>query len=448
MLALWMLPGHQLAASEKSPNVILILADDMAVGDLGCLNGGQSRTPHLDRLKRESVWFSQAYSASPVCAPARAALLTGRYPHRTGAVTLNMETYPKLSRIRSDETTLADVFQANGYVTGLIGKWHSGAGPRYHPLRRGFDEFQGFIGHLYVPSYFDYRLDIQEQTQAFPNRYLTEDLSKRALEFVRRHKNESFFLHLAHYAPHRPIEAPSERIQPYIDAGISRETATVYAMIEVMDEGIGMLLNELDGLNLRDQSIVIFASDNGPDPLVEKRFNQNLRGAKYTVSEGGIRVPFLVNFPPKFAPAEREDLIHFVDVLPTLVELCSLKAPEKLAVDGVSFAPVLSGEKTEGATRRFWQWNRGQPQYSHNAAMREGRWKLVRQFVTRNVPKQESAAPPALFDISVDSGESADIAQDHPDRVTRMNRELASWSREVEQDRIRPIIQSETQTRR
>ncbi|MEM7011656.1 MAG: sulfatase-like hydrolase/transferase [Verrucomicrobiota bacterium] len=167
-------------AHAEKPNVVLILADDMALEDLSSLNSGLSRTPNLDTLKSSSVWLSRAYSASPVCAPARAALLTGRFPHRTGAVTLNMKKHPKLARIQLDETTITDVFRANGYKIGLIGKWHSGLGLEYHPLSRGFDEFEGFIGHLYVPSYFDFKLDIGREIKAFPNRYLTTDLSNRA----------------------------------------------------------------------------------------------------------------------------------------------------------------------------------------------------------------------------------------------------------------------------
>lgn len=419
------------------PNVILILADDMALGDLGSLNGGISRTPNLDRLREESVHFVNARSASPVCAPARAALLTGRYPHRTGAVTLNMEKYPELSRIRKDETTMADVFRAGGYATGMIGKWHSGAGPEFHPLSRGFDEFEGFIGHLYVPSYFNFKLDIQRETKAFPGRYLTTELSERAIEFVRRHRDEPFFLHLAHYAPHRPIEAPEERIAPFVEAGLSREIATVYAMIEVMDEGIGDLLEELEALDLAERTLVFFASDNGPDPLVETRFNLALRGSKYEVHEGGIRVPFFVRWSGEFEPAERDDPVHFTDVLPTLAEICGLEGTDGLAIDGTGFAPALRGEPVEYPERRFWQWNRREPLYSHNAAVQDGKWKLVRPFVTKNLPKGPSDSPPMLFDLVADPGEQVDVSADFPERVERMNSELARWCEEVERDRTR-----------
>lgn len=427
------------AADATQPNVILILADDMAVGDLSCLNGGQSRTPNLDRLKEQSVWFDQAYSASPVCAPARAALLTGRYPHRTGVVSLNMEKYPSLTRLSLREKTMADIFREQGYVTGLIGKWHLGIGEDYHPLSRGFDEFQGFIGYKYVPNYFRFKLDIQRETIPQPDKYLTTDLSKRAIDFVRRQRDKPFFLHLAHYAPHRPLNAPEDRVQPYQDAGLEEDTATIYAMIEIMDEGIGQLMKELDKLEMSEKTIVLFASDNGPDMLVEKRFNVGLRGTKYMVNEGGIRVPFMVRWQGKILPATNHYPIHFTDVLPTLADLCGLQLPEGRPLDGHSFGPVLHGEAIKPRQHRMWQWNRLEPRYSHNAAIREGDWKLVRPFVTKNVPNGDSDLPRELYDLSEDPDESHNLAEAHPDRVRSMNASLEAWTKQVEEDRLRAV---------
>jgi arylsulfatase A len=436
-LILWFPPASTSCPAAEKPNVVLILADDMALGDLSSLNGGLTRTPHLDRLKQNSVWFRQAYSAAPVCAPARAALLTGRYPHRTGVVTLNQLTYPELTSLKQDEVTIADVFRTNGYRTGLIGKWHCGLRPEYHPHKRGFDEFKGFINHKDIPHYDRYRLRFNDRIEQFADQYLTDHLGHLAIEFIRRHQNQPFFLHLAHYAPHRPIEAPEKRIQPYLDRGFSQEVATVYAMIEILDENIGELLQELERLELSEQTIVLFASDNGPDPLVESRFNLDVRGTKYTVYEGGIRVPFLVRWKEHFSPGESQDLIHFTDVLPTLIELCELETPQRLKLDGVSFASVLRGKQSRESVPRYWQWNRGQPRYSHNAAVRQGNWKLVRPFVTRNLPKSDSTLPPLLFDLSADPGEPTDVSQQHPERVRQMQDLLKSWCRDVEQSRQR-----------
>lgn len=425
-------------SSTTKPNVILILADDMALGDLSCLNGGRTRTPNLDELKSESVWLSQAYSASAVCAPARAALLTGRYPHRTGVVTLNQITYPKMTSLKTDEVTLGNIFQENGYKTGLIGKWHCGLKPQYHPYKRGFDEFEGFINHKDVPSYFRYQLRINDQIESYENQYLTNDLGERAIRFVRRHREHPFFLHLAHYAPHRPVEAPESRIAPYLKQGFSQEIATVYAMIEIMDETIGELIAELDRLDLSENTIVLFASDNGPDPVVETRFNLDLRGTKYMVHEGGIRVPLMIRWKNHFAPAERQEIVHFTDIMPTFMELCHLERDSHLKLDGTSFAGILHGEESEHHPVRYWQWNRGVPRYSHNAAIREGNWKLVRPFVTRNLPKQNSNQPPLLFNLQNDPQEQHNLASEYPDRVNRMQGLLSVWTTEVEESRKRP----------
>ncbi len=426
-----------IGSRTRPPNVILVLADDMGLGDLASLNGNLSHTPHLDGLIKNSIWFNQAYSASPVCAPARAALLTGRYAHSTGAVTLNMERFPEMSRIRKDETTLADLFRANGYATGLIGKWHSGMGPDYHPLQRGFDEFAGFVDYLWVPSYFKYSLDIQGQKVSFSDRYLTDDLSQRAIAFVRRHREHPFFLHLAHYAPHRPLGAPEDHIAPFLDKGLDRETATVYAMIEIMDEGIGRLMAELERLGISEHTLVIFASDNGPDPLVPKRFNRGMRGSKYTVYEGGIHVPFLMHWPGRLTPGRRDQVIHFTDVLPTLAELCQLNLPTGLQLDGQCLVPLLEGDADWKAPVRFWQWNRAVPRYSHNAAVRDGHWKLVRPYVTRSIPKAESKRAPTLYDLKTDPAEANDLSHQYPERMARMTRALDAWSQAVEKDRTR-----------
>lgn len=421
---------------DRPPNVILILADDMGLGDVALFNGGLNRTPNIDRLVKESAWFSRTYSGSPVCTPSRAALLTGRYPHRTGAVTLNMQRYPELNRLHKNEKTMGDVFADNGYATGLIGKWHLGDGKEYHPLKRGFQEFEGFKGYDVPDSYFNYRLDIQGEYQEFSGQYLTNNLTRRAINFVERHRDEPFFLHLAHYAPHRPLSAPEELIESYRQKGFNDNTATVYAMIEVMDKGIGELLDALDNLGLRENTIVIFASDNGPDPLVGERFNHQMRGTKYTIYEGGIHVPFLVNWPGVVKPGEHSEVIQFTDVLPTLAELCGLELPGELKLDGGSMAGLLSGQEVNLPQYRFWQWNRGVPYYSHNAAILEGDWKLVRPYVLRGVPMGESTEKPELYNLKEDPKEQHDLSEEESVRYDIMRVKLEKWCREVEFSRL------------
>ncbi|QDT11355.1 arylsulfatase [Stieleria marina] len=428
--------SSQHAANADRPNVILILADDMGLGDLASANGGQSRTPNLDRLATESVRMQNAYSASCVCAPARAALLTGRYPHRTGVVTLNMNKYPKLTRIKQDEVTLADAMRANGYRTGLVGKWHCGTGDGFLPNDRGFDEFEGFTGSQEL-SYFRYPLAQNGVTQQVTGDYLTDDLSRRAIQFVQRHHDRPFFLHLAHYAPHRPLEAPADLVKSYTDAGLNESTATIYAMIEIMDRGIGELLDELDRLQLADNTIVVFASDNGPDPVTGERFNADHRGMKYQIYEGGIRVPMFVRWPQRLSPGERASMVQFVDVMPTVLDLCGIAHQSKLPIDGHSFRSVLQDKTAEFESVRFWQWNRGRPNFTHNAAMRDGRWKLVRPYVNRKSNPKDSSLPAVLYDLSSDPGETKDVSADNAERFTQMLQQIQQWSDAVEKDRLR-----------
>ena len=437
-LLFWLLLISCAAVAAPPPNVIVILADDMAVGDIAAFNQGITHTPTLDRLIREGLWFDRGYSGSPVCAPSRAALLTGRYPHRTGVVSLTLNLEPELTRLHRNETTLADVFAANGYKTGLVGKWHTGLGEGYGPVARGFQEVAVFHGSD-GGGYNRYVLHTDDRMAENPHpqdTYLTDELNQRAIAFVRRHAKEPFFLHLAHYAPHRPLQAPEEAIEPFMKAGFGRDVATIYAMIEIMDRGLGELMSALEALGLRERTLVIFASDNGPDMLVPKRFNLDLRGTKYTVNEGGIRVPFIMHWPGTIQPGKRSEMIHFTDVLPTLVEVCDLKHEPKLPLDGRSFASLLKEGGEFSSPVRFWQWNRHEPNYTHNAAMRDGPWKLVKPFVTKDKIKGDSDLPLELYYLDNDPREEHNLAPEQYDRVNAMRGRLDAWSRDVEKDRL------------
>lgn len=419
------------------PNVILILADDMAVGDISSFNGGINKTPNLDKLIKESVYFNQAYSGSAVCAPARACLLTGKYPHRTGVVSLNMERFPEHTSLHLNQATIADVFKENGYKTALIGKWHLGKDAQYHPMKRGFDEFRGFMG-FDVVDYFDFKLDINGTYKTYKKEYLTDVLSDHAIDYITQNKDQPFFLHLAHYAPHRPLGAPEEIVEFYVNKGFDEKTSKVYAMIEVMDKGIGKLINTLDDLGLRENTIIIFASDNGPDPLVGKRFNFDLKGTKYTINEGGIRVPLLFNWNGQFASSEVNEVAHFADIFPTLLNLCQLEFNATKTLDGRSLDHLLEGSiDGDSQVQYFWQWNRGVPLYSHNAAMRKGEWKLVRPYITRNIPDGDIDNKPVLYNIKNDPGENLNLADQEPVIYGEMKVKLEQWCREVEFDRMR-----------
>jgi arylsulfatase A len=247
----------------KGPNVILIVADDMGYGDFGVFNDGPARTPHLDALVQQGLCLSQHYAGSPVCSPSRAALLTGRYPHRTGALT-PMEVRGR-DRIALDEVTIGDAYKHAGYATGLIGKWHNGAfDDRYHPNARGFDEFVGFRGGWM--DYFNWWIERNGQRETADGRYLTDVFTAEAVDFVRRHRQQPFLLCVMYNAPHSPLQAPDEVVQPYVDAGMNPGVAITYAMNEIMDQGVGQIAETLEELGLTGQEE--FAEAGGDELIV------------------------------------------------------------------------------------------------------------------------------------------------------------------------------------
>ena len=294
---------------HTSPNVIFILADDMGYGDFSIFNGGLSSTPTLDYLINESVCLTHQYTASPVCNPSRAALMTGRYPHRTGSID-TLEWWG-LERLALRETTIADVFKSAGYTTGHIGKWHLGSFDfRYHSLNRGFDETVCFRGGMH--DYYDWRIEYGDNVKRADGRYLTDVWIDEAIKFIKRRKpTDKFYPQVNYNAPHTPLQAPEEDILPFLEKGFNCGVSTVYGMIKHMDSGIQQILDVLDSQGLADNTILVFTSDNGPQfgtpsnieadlesaELPERkldRFNCNFNRAKGLTYEGGIRVPLII----------------------------------------------------------------------------------------------------------------------------------------------------------
>jgi len=455
----------------RPPNIVFVLADDMGYGDFSCFNGGRSSTPVLDQLVADGTTLTQHYSASPVCAPARASLLTGRYPHRTGAIdTLEGRG---LDRLALDETTVADLLRHAGYVTGLVGKWHNGAfDDRFHPNRRGFDEFAGFRGGW--SDYWSWRLDRNGHVTASDGRHLTNVLTDEARAFITRHRDEPFFLHLAYSAPHFPLQSHPQDAAPFLETGAhTTAVANLYGMLRGMDRGIGEVLQHLADLGLLDDTLVIFSSDNGPQfggegDACTTRFNCGFRGAKLSVHEGGIRLPAVLRWPNGLpARGEVDDLVHFTDWLPTLLAVAGAEPRRELALDGVDVLPLLRDERSDAPRTRFWQWNRYEPVPTCNAAMRDGPWKLVHpalpeamevlpadlvrdvqlkyrtdedvDLTTTPLPERTLASPPPaqLFDLRSDPFEEHDLAGEHPARVATMAASLGSWFEDVELERRR-----------
>ncbi len=450
---------------------MFILADDMGYGDFSAFNGGLSSTPNLDALMRESLCFSQHYTASPVCNPSRACLLTGRYPHRTGSID-TLEWWG-LERLALRETTLADVLKSAGYSTGLAGKWHLGAFDiRYHPMRRGFDEAVCFRGGMH--DYYSWRIEYGYAVKRADGRYLTDVWTECAVDFLKRHvRKQPFFLHVTYNAPHDPLQAPQEEIDLFAGKpGLNHAVATIYAMIHRMDAGVGRILETLDQLGLRDNTIVMFSSDNGPQfggdgEWRTDRFNCNFRGAKGFVYEGGIRVPMIMRWPDGVDGNGREitDMVHFADWFPTLLEAARVPLRSDLKLDGISILPILRGERRGTYPQRCWQWNRYEPVITTNAAIREGDWKLVRPclpgswyvpdihwlqtsmyepeyFIERGIfrppyPQRDFGPPPQpeLYNVADDPGETRNMATEHPEIAAKLLRKLETWFYEVEAER-------------
>lgn len=456
--------------SEERPNVVFILSDDQGYGDLGCYGNEILRTPNLDRLAREGVRCDQYYSPSPLCAPARAGILTGRHNHRTGA--LSVESNRGLDRIALRERTMGDEFRALGYRTGYVGKWHNGLHDmRYHPMNRGFDQFIGFLnGGM---DYYDWTLDRNGTPVPGDGRYLTDVFSSEAIDFIDSCNGEPFFLHLAYNAPHAPLQAPDDPVAHYRSHDLNPAVATLYAMIDRMDSGIGQLLEKLEEDGVLDQTIIVFTSDNGPwlgqerldgESYSTARYNGPFRGMKQDVLEGGIRVPAIVRWGDGL-PAGRvcNDILHGCDWLPTLLGACG-GAPSGLSLDGMDCMGVLRGEDDGTRPPCFWQFNRYDPVSGCNMAMREDDWKLYWPRIAEAMVKEEAdsrayrenflgphrlmpvanptvrrqvseAHPPELYNILTDPGEADNVADEHAERVARMASQAQTWFDAVEAER-------------
>ncbi|MEW6358567.1 MAG: sulfatase-like hydrolase/transferase [Planctomycetota bacterium] len=453
---------------KSRPNIVVILADDLGYGDIGCFGNADVRTPHIDRLASEGISLTQHYSASPMCAPARAGLLTGRYPHRVGAIDV-VETRG-LDRIALGAPTAADLLKAQGYAAGMVGKWHNGAiDPRFHPAARGFEEFVGFQGG--AMDYWKWIIERNGSFERADGRYLTDVFSDEAIGFIERHRRKPFFLYVAYNAPHTPLQAPEGDVAPFREMGrFTSAVSILYGMVRRMDAGIGRILEALDRLELSRNTLVLFASDNGPMFMGKgdqdtRRYNRRFNGSKGDVLEGGIRVPAIVRWPDGLpAGVSCHGLIHFCDWLPGLLSAAGAETPDALDLDGGDALPALRGKRGTADPVRFWQWNRYTPVRECNAAMRDGPWKLYRPSIpeARTKPQSDNRdhvrlrenptafgdivqAPfdrllspprdPMLFNLDDDPYEQKDLAAEHPDRVSSMQKSLAAWFEKVEAER-------------
>jgi len=418
--------------APRKPNILVIVADDLGYADLGCQGCKDIPTPNIDTLARNGIRFTDGYVASPYCSPSRAGLLTGRYPQRFGHE-FNTPGRRQDLGLPLTETTLADRLKAAGYSTGIVGKWHLGAGDKFHPLRRGFDEFFGFAheGHFYVGPHFkgDYTSSLREKEpeydklnpilrgteQVDEKEYLTEAFTREALAFIDKHQDQPFFLYLAYNAIHSPMQA----LPRYMDRfpAITDKKRRVFAgMLAALDDGVGAVLKKLRDANLEEQTLIFFLSDNGGPTAELTTSNLPLRGFKGEVLEGGIRVPFFVQWKGHL-PAGKvyHQPIIALDILPTALASGRCNLPDHLKIDGFNLLPYLRGQNLE-PPHDFLFWRLGA-----QLAVRKGRWKLVK---IGNDPAQ-------LFDLGADIGEKNNLAERKPDVVKELDAALQQWNRRL-----------------
>ncbi len=422
-------PALATAAAAPKPNVILILTDDQGYGDLGCHGNDKIRTPNLDHLARESVELAQLHS-SPVCTPTRASLMTGRYNYRTRAI----DTYLGRAMMDPEEVTMAEMFQAAGYRTGIFGKWHLGDNYPLRAIDQGFEEALVHLGGgLAQPSgppgngYFDPVLERNGKPVKEPG-YCSDIFTNAALRFIEANQQHPFFTYLALNAPHDPLEIAERYVAPYRAMRLDERTARVYGMVANIDENIGRLMDRLETLKLEQNTILIFMTDNGP---AFARYNARMRGLKGSVYQGGIRVPCFFRWTGKLRPGVVDRLAAHIDILPTLLEACGVSKTGSARLDGLSLWPLLRGERNWPDRTLYFQWHRGDaPRLYENCAARSQRFKLVNGK--------------ELYDLMADPEEKTDIASQQPEAVARMCQGYEEWFRDVSSTRgydpPRPII--------
>jgi len=410
-------------SQNAKPNLILIVADDLGYGDLGFQGSKQIPTPYIDQLAREGVVFTNGYVSSPVCSPSRAGLLTGKnqvtfgYFDNTGPNQTGFD--PDYQGLPLTETTLAEKLRTLGYKTGLIGKWHLGEKAHFNPTRRGFDEFWGFLGggHDYFTARFDgtgmeCQIECNFKSPG-PVTYLTDDIGNECAGFIRRYKNEPFFLFASFNAPHSPMQATEEDLRRFSNVE-NKLRRTYCAMVYRLDLNVGKILNTLKEEGLERNTIVAFISDNGgpQNSISNGSVNAPLRGQKTTLLEGGIRVPFVLKWPEKLTPGTKSDVfVLSLDLCPTFIRAASGTLTDKDKLTGVDIMPFLTGQ-TDKTPHTSMEWA-----YTVSSAIREGDWKLI------HLPDRL----PMLYHLSEDISEQNDVALKYPEKTKEMLKKLGNW---------------------
>jgi arylsulfatase A-like enzyme len=432
------------AAEARKPNIVFILADDLGYTDVACFGSKYYETPNIDRLAEDGIRFTSGYTCGANCQPTRAALMSGQYGPRTGVYTVggidrfNWQSRPlrpvdNVTELPLDKITIADMLKKAGYATAMFGKWHLGNDRKHHPNQRGFDEAIESSG-----VHFDFKTN--PWTDYPKGQYLADFLTDHAVDFIERHRDQPFFLYLPHYAVHAPHEAKKELIAKFQDktpAGGHKDPAYA-AMIASVDESVGRIVATLDKLGLSENTLVIFSSDNGGVGGYERAGlnkggitdNAPLKGGKGMFYEGGVRVPYIFRWKGKIAPGMKNATpINSVDLYPTLVEIAAAESPHDYALDGVSYAPLLTGAKKDlNRDAIFWHFpgylgaGPGQWRTTPVGSVHAGDWKLIEFFEDG---KQE------LYNLKNDIGEEHNLAAAHPAKVKELHTKLVAWREKV-----------------
>ena len=403
------------ADPSRKPNILVIVGDDMGYADVGCHGCKDIPTPHLDALAKGGVRATSGYVSGPYCSPTRAGLLTGRYQQRFGHE-FNPAGGPEAG-LPVTETTLADRLKTAGYATGLVGKWHLGGAPKFHPQQRGFSEFFGFLGGAH--SYLDGKGVLRGNQAAGEKDYLTDAFSREAVAFIDKHQKAPFFLYLAFNAVHTPMEATDKYLErfPKIE---NKQRRTYAAMMAAMDDAIGAVMAKLRAANLEENTLIFFISDNGGPTMAGTTINGSnnapLRGSKRQTLEGGVRVPFLVQWKGKL-PAGKvyEQPIIQLDIAATALAAAGVDVKPDWKLDGVNLLPYLEGTNTKPPhDALYWR-------FGDQMALRQGDWKLV----------QYDKSGRKLYHLAQDVGEAADLAEKEPERVKAMTAVWDRWNAEL-----------------
>jgi len=416
--------GNSNSSSKGSerPNIILIMADDLGYGDISCYGSKKIKTPNIDTLAKGGMKFTDYHSNCPVCSPTRAALLTGRYQQRAGIEGVIYAKNPaRQTGMALEEITFAEVLKGCGYVTGIFGKWHLGYKVEFNPAKQGFDEFRGYVsGNVDYHSHLDGAgiEDWWKNLEKVPEEgYCTDLITKHGVDFVERHKDEPFCLYLPYEAPHYPYQGRKDPPERFAGGkkgkkAQGREITRAYKeMVEVMDEGIGRIVDTVKRLGLERKTFIFLCSDNG---ATKSGSNGALSGYKGSLWEGGHRVPAVASWPGKIMPGTITDqTVLGMDLFATLVSVAGTKLPPGLKLDGVDLLGMLIKDKKLPERTLFWR-------YRNEKAVRKGPWKLLVQ-----------GKDVKLFNLDDDLAEKKNLAEAEPGKVKALEAELSAWEQEV-----------------